>query len=165
MKFMARFNSTNMIMMGPGMHMMMPGMGIGGMANMGMGPGMGQSPAGQAEMHIENKPADPPADAAPAPAPDAAPPAREGAFAGSPVPSRGGAQVAGFIAVPNVNQNQIACIGDSNCPGNMKCCSHDMNVYVHDGGYMFRNRNPTYGYCIEPTTNAMNTKSLKYASQ
>lgn len=171
MKFMARFNSS--FMMGPGMPMM--GMGMNGMMNMGMNMGMGGasamagvsqgSPAGQAEMHLENKPAEgaPPAAPAPPPegeagAPPPPPPAeRQGAMA-RPVAS------GAFVAIPGGNQNMIPCIGDANCPGTMKCCSSDMNVYVMDSNFLFRNRNPTYGYCTEPMMNT-NTKTLKYVSQ
>jgi hypothetical protein len=53
------------------------------------------------------------------------------------------------------------CVGDGNCPGTMKCCSHDMSVYypsgmsqqgnMMQGMYgMMRNMNPTHGYCMEP---------------
>jgi len=146
LKFMARFNSSNMMMMGPG-YPMMPGgpgmmMGPGGAGAAAVAGSVSVQP-GQAEMHVEAPPA--PADAPPA---------------------RLAAGVGGYISsFPNPAQNMIACVGDFNCPGSMKCCSNDLNVYVHDGRHFFRNRNPTYGYCMEPgATSGMNTRSIKYTA-
>ena len=130
----------------PGMIMRPGAAAAGAMAGTG-------THAGQAEMHLEAQVADggappPPASAEAPPPPDAAP-ARLAA--------------GNFIGVSETNM--MACVGDFNCPGTMKCCSNDMNVYVQDGHYFFRNRNPTYGYCMEPgATASMNTKSIKYTA-
>ncbi|CAL8118374.1 unnamed protein product [Orchesella dallaii] len=162
MNFQNRFNATNnMMMMGPGGHMMMPhppmgiGFGPGGPANMGGG-GAPPPQAGMAPQAAAQESAPPPPPPPPAPEGDAAPPAERiggGSGAGSGGVSQDttglSVKAQGFIGFPQP-QNQIACIGDFNCPGVLKCCSHDMNVYVMDGRYVFRNRNPTYGYCIEP---------------
>lgn len=50
---------------------------------------------------------------------------------------------------PQTHVHQISCVGDFNCPGTMKCCSSDMYVYVTEGHYLQRNKNPTNGYCSE----------------
>jgi hypothetical protein len=147
MKFMARFNTTNMMLHGPGGYPLGPGMPGPGMM---MGPGSG---AGAVAGHVEIQAGAPQAEAVQQA--DGAPPVRLAVEAG------------GFIQYPNTGNNMMACVGDFNCPGTMKCCSNDMNVYVKDGHYFFRNRNPTYGYCMEPgaTTPGMNTKSIKYTVQ
>lgn len=51
------------------------------------------------------------------------------------------------------SMNRIACVGDFNCPGTMKCCSSDMHVYIHEGHYLQKNKNPTGGFCLEPAAN------------
>ncbi|ODM88267.1 hypothetical protein Ocin01_18414 [Orchesella cincta] len=155
MNFMNRFNSTNnmVMMMGPGGHMMMPPqMAMGpGPANMGGAPPNNMGPQAAAQ---ETAPPPPPPPAAPEGG-DAAPPAER---AGAGLSAK--AQVAGgsFIGIPHT-PSQIACIGDFNCPGTLKCCSHDMNVYVMDGRYVFRNRNPTYGYCMEPAKDSVTKRN------
>lgn len=152
-KYMARFNATNMMMLGrphfgpfgpagPGF----PQVGAGAVAG---GAGAGAVAGAQAEMLQDAKPAD--GEAPPLPE---APPATKG-FAGGPVAS----YVAGGAP------NQIQCVGDFNCPGNMKCCSGDLNVYVKDGAYFFRNRNPTYGYCVEAAPSNAVTTTKRNANQ
>jgi len=168
MNFMNRFNSTNnmMMMMGPGGHMMIPpphmAMGPGGPANMGSGGGGAPPPAPQAAAQ-ESAPPPPPAAEG-----EAAPPAERigGGYGGGGPPGFAPPAGAGlsvkaqgsFIGFPP-SQSQISCIGDFNCPGTLKCCSHDMNVYVMDGHYVFRNRNPTYGYCMEPAKDSMTKRN------
>ena len=46
-------------------------------------------------------------------------------------------------------QPRIACVGDFNCPGVMKCCSSDISVYS-DGMALPRNSHPTHGHCVDP---------------
>lgn len=111
---MARFNATNMMLAAPGYPLVMPnrpgmmmGPASGAMAGAAVGSG---SPAGQSEMHIEVQQTDSP----PPPPPDAPPSEREAML--------------GYLVNPSATM--ISCVGDFNCPGNMKCCSNDMNVYV-----------------------------------
>jgi len=49
----------------------------------------------------------------------------------------------------SMNMQMMDCVGDSNCPGAMKCCSNDMSTYG-DGIHMMKNMNPTMGHCAEP---------------
>lgn len=49
----------------------------------------------------------------------------------------------------SIGGRRTPCINDANCPGAMKCCSHDMTVYGA-GRFMMRNVNPTHGYCEDP---------------
>lgn len=76
------------------------------------------------------------------------------AFDGVPGPHGGGMAMAkmaygNYYPSPVIHVDYVACVGDFNCPGKMKCCSHDMYSYVSEGHYLQRNKNPTNGYCME----------------